>query len=240
MPDVTGLPPLPFQSAAVHVTGTLWLSWSLLDRRTGEIAGSSTMDETNWSASLIKPWLAADYLRQNTPSSGMRHTIEILIRDSDNEAANVLYSLDGGPASIRRLVRVCGLTDTVADPYDWGVTNISARDTVRMGACLADGRAAGPQWTSWLLELMRSVRGEGNFGIRDALPPAESSAVAIKNGWEHFTDDDLFHVNCMAIGDTWVLAVMQRYQPADGWSSDLARGAERCTEVAEQLLSGKP
>jgi hypothetical protein len=195
------------------------------------------MDGTNWSASLIKPWLAADYLRGHTPDAAMRHTIEVMIRDSDNAAARLLYSLDGEADSIDRLIRTCGLTDTSANPAGWAVTNISARDTVRMGACLADGRAAGPQWTSWLLGLMQGVRGEGNFGIRDALPPAEASVVAIKNGYEHFAADDLFHVNCLAIGDTWVLAVMQRYQPSDGWAADLARGAQRCTEVAEQLLT---
>ncbi len=231
--------PLPFRPATVTVSGDSWLSWALMDRRTGEIWGSATMDETSWTASMIKAWLAADYLRragdEMTPQ--LRHTVEIMIRDSDNDAADQVYALDGGPESIQRLISICGLTDSAANPAGWAVTNLSARDSVRMGTCIAGGTVAGPRWTPYLLDLMRGVRGEGDFGIRTALPPGQAGTVAIKNGYEDFVGDGLYHVNCLAIGDTWTLAVMQRYEPRSSWDPDLARGAQGCADVAAQLLA---
>jgi hypothetical protein len=191
---------------------------------------------------MIKPWLGADYLRRATengrpPSADMLHTIEIMIRDSDNDAATRLYNLDGDSASIERLVRICGLTHSSANPGGWGLTSLSAHDAVRMGDCIANGTAAGPQWTQWLLQQMRQVRGASNFGIRDVLPAPEAAHVAIKNGYLEFSDDGLFHVNCLAIGDTWSVAVLQRYPPSAGWSTDLARGEQGCRSVASQLLA---
>ena len=56
----------------------------MLDRRTGKIIGSENMDETNTTASMIKAWIAADYLRRaaeagQTPSDARladAHTID--------------------------------------------------------------------------------------------------------------------------------------------------------------------
>ncbi len=237
-----GSAPMPFRATTVSVPGDTFLSWALMDRRTGAVWGSDTMARTSWTASMIKAWLAADYLRRATdngqpPSAAMLHTIEIMIRDSDNAAASQIYALNGGEESIDRLVRLCGLTDSSANPAGWGVTNLSARDAVRLGDCIASGKGAGPQWTEWLLGMMRQVRGVSNFGIRDVLPAREASRVAVKNGYENFSDDGLFHVNCLAIGDTWTMAVMQRYRPAHGWDADLARGEAGCRQVATQLLA---
>lgn len=235
--------PMPFRPGQVSVAGDTFLSWALMDRRTGEIRGSSTMDQASWTASMIKVWLAADYLRRaterhETPTADSLHTIEIMIRDSDNAAASDIYARDGGADSIQRLISICGLTDSSPNPAGWAVTNLSARDSVRMGDCVAGGRGAGPQWTQWLLSQMRGVRGEGDFGIRDALPPAQAARVAIKNGYEDFaTGDGLYHVNCLAVGDTWVLAVMQQYEPTADWDTDFPRGEHGCTQVASQLLA---
>ena len=88
-----------------------------------------------------------------------------------------------------------GRLDQAADPHlradrqqvasdgGWSRTRLSARDTARLGACIDDGRAAGPKWTKWLLNEMRLVRGVGDFGIRKAFPAAEQKTIAIKNGW---------------------------------------------------------
>jgi hypothetical protein len=229
--------PLPFRPAPVTLSGELFLSWALMNQRTGQIWGSSTMDTPDWTASMIKAWLAADYLRQNpTPDPATLTMIDAMIRDSDNDAATTIYNLEGQAASIERLIRLCDLTDSTPGTR-WGITDVSARDAVRMGTCIADGVAAGPTWTTWLMDLMRGVRGEGDFGIRDALPAAQAARVAVKNGYEHFGDDGLFHVNCLAVGPGWTMAVMQVYAPANGWTADLHRGADGCVDVARQLLT---
>jgi hypothetical protein len=252
------LAPLRFAAATValpDIGAHGFLSWALMDRRTGDVWGSSNMStETTFTASMIKGWLAADYLRLKyeagkTPTSSQLNTVEIMIRDSDNNAAATIYSAVGGRASIKRLASICKATTAKAGS-GFGYTQVSALDTVRMADCIADGTAAGPKWTPWLLDKMRGVRGAGDFGIRKALAPDEAAQVAIKNGWDFFAgtpddadhDDDLYHVNCMAVSDTWAMAVLLRFAdatyPSSGnFQTNVNRGAQYCQSVATQLLN---
>ncbi|HLT11948.1 MAG TPA: hypothetical protein VK028_14285 [Micromonosporaceae bacterium] len=233
--------PLPFANAPVNIHTDGFLGWALMDRRSGEIWGSTNLAETTWPASMIKAWIAADYLRRAhengvTPSAGALHQIEIMIRDSDNNAAIQLHSQNGGAASIERMIKLCGLTDTTPNvPGGWSFTNISARDTVRMADCIADG-VAGPEWTSWLLEQMRAIR-IGDWGIREALPEPVARTVSIKNGWLRYDDDGLWHINCLAVADTWAMSVLQRYRGTGNWNQDFLYGQRVCRDVALQLIN---
>jgi hypothetical protein len=235
--------PLPFRSAAVTAAavGTQgFLSWALMDRRSGEIVGSPNLNATSTTASMIKAWLAADYLRRaeekgETPSQSRLDDLETLIRDSNNEAADRTYNANGKTASIQRLISICGLTESQAVAGLWSNTAISARDTVRMGQCIADGRGAGAKWTPWLLDMMRKVRDVGDFGIRKALPPEQQGHIAIKNGWLLRDEDHQWHTNCLAIGETWVMAVLQRYPSQGNWDTDFAHTTQVCQDVAAML-----
>jgi hypothetical protein len=232
-----GPPPL-LQPRRVAFTTPGFQSWALLDTRTRKISGSANSAQTSDTVSMVKGWLAADFLRRaaqqgEKPSAARLNTLSIMIRDSDNDAAEDTFRRDGGTASIERLIRTCGLTDTRAVPDRWSETVMSARDAVRMGACLADGRAAGKQWTSWVLNEMRRVRGDGRFGVVDALPATVASRVAIKNGWLLRDTDNQWHVNCLAVGDGWILAVMMRYAPELGFE----HGGTVCASVTRQLLN---
>lgn len=239
-PTPPPLPPLRFRFAPLKLPIEGFLGWAVMDRRTGEIFGS-VMTTTTWPASMIKAWLAADDLRRlteagRTPTQARLRELEKMIRDSDNAAAQAAYLRNGGIESIKRLITMCGLTDTEASPKGWSFTSISARDTVRMADCIADGTAAGPEWTDWLLEMMRTVR-IGDFGIRQALPADEAKDVAIKNGWLFYDDDRQWHINCMAVTETWAMAVLQRYPGHGRWDSDFAYGQRTCRDVAQQLLN---
>jgi hypothetical protein len=236
------LAPLELRSAIVSVQSGGFLSWALMDRRTGQIWGTSNLNQATWSASMIKAWLGADYLRRaaaagQAPASDELNILEIMIRDSDNDAAQETYEDDGESASINRLISMCHLTDTTASDDGWSFTSMSARDTVRMADCIADGTAAGPQWTSWILQMMRGVRGDGDFGIREAFPAAEQATIAIKNGWLDYDADASWHVNCMAVTDTWALAVLQRF-PDDGpYNIGFGSAEQVCTDVTTQLMN---
>jgi hypothetical protein len=236
------LAPLELRATTVNVQSGGFLSWALMDRRTGQIWGTSNMDQTTWTASMIKAWLGSDYLRRaaaagQTPDSDELNTLEIMIRDSDNDAAQQTYEDDGESASINRLISMCHLTDTTASDDGWSYTSISAKDTVRMANCIADGTAAGPKWTSWIIQQMQGVRGDGDFGIREAFPQAEQATIAIKNGWLDYDDDSNWHINCMAVTDTWALAVLQRF-PDNGPDNIGFDNAEQvCTDVATQLMN---
>ena len=213
------------------------MAWAMLDQRTGKIVGSKNMASTSTTASLIKAWIAADYLRRAAEPTARRPATarmqQVTHHDPRQRQRGRLGAVgraSGGSASTKRLIKICELTDSIADS-NWSNTALSPRDITRLGACIADGRAAGPKWTTWLLKEMRLVRGVGDFGIRKAFPATVAKTIAIKNGW--VTRDALgeWHVNCLAIGDGWTMGVMTQYPASLGYEY----GAKICKSVAAQL-----
>ena len=211
-------------------------SWAYYDFATGQMAGS-TPYTTSDTASMSKAWVAADYLRRaaeqgRKPDATTMAQLSTMIRDSDTTNTYRFHVANGNLTSIRRMITLCGLTDTKGIQNSWSLTQMSARDVTRLGKCIADGRAAGPKWTAWLLNEMRNVRGPGRFGVIEALPAEVAKTTAIKNGWLA-RDDGLWHIACMAIGDTWSVGVMARYPSTLGKDY----GAKTCREVTRQLLA---
>jgi hypothetical protein len=216
-------------------------SWALFDRATGNVSGSAnSASAISSTESMVKIWIAADYLGRvadakpipEQPSSDRLDELSRMIRDSDNTAAEDVYQLDGADSVIERMIRVCGLTETSVAAGWWSRTQISARDAARLGACVSDGRAAGPYWTSWIIGEMRHVRGEGRFGIVDTLPDDVAGRIPLKNGWTVVGDE--WRVNCLAVVDRYVLAVLTRYPERLG----LGYGAGICRSVTTQLRRG--
>jgi hypothetical protein len=209
-----------------------WASWALVDRRTGQLRSGGDGGTTS-TESMVKAWIGADFLAglgARQPTAAEFDLLRRMIRDSDDNAAERLYRFRGGDAVIRRLISICGLTGTRIRSGWWSLTQISAGDAARMGDCVADGRAAGPRWTGWLLGEMRQVRGEGRFGVVEAHPVDGGQPVAVKNGWTAWGGS--WHVNCLAVADGWSLAVLTRYPAGRG----LGHGAEICRTVTRQLL----
>lgn len=231
-PMQTQLPPL-LQAGPVSVDTAGWYAWALLDRTTGKVAGSKNMTSTNDTASMIKVWIAADYLRlHENPNQRDLADLSKMIRNSDNAVAEDMFDRLGRQASIDRLVDICQLHETTGYRGWWSNTNVSPRDAVLMGECIADGRGAGATWTDWLLDEMRNTVDLGRAGIKQALPDDVAETVAVKNGWIDRDASNEWHVNCLAIGDTWILAVENRYPMSLG----VSRGFETCRLVTEQLM----
>jgi hypothetical protein len=247
---VQEVPPPPILKAGpVTVSHKGFWSWSLLDRNTNQLTGSPNMStQTNSTESMIKVWIVADFLRRTaeagqTPSQARLKQASAAIRNSDDNAAQSLWNAGGGAPVGKRLVQTCGLTETKPQAR-WAYTQISARDAVRMGLCIGDGRAAGPKWTEWVLNEMRNVRGGvkdqppgfcctggGHWGIIDGLPTNIAKDVSIKNGWTPIYADGLWHVNCLAVHKEFVLVVQVRFPIALG----LQYGADLCKNVTQQL-----
>ncbi|SCE65572.1 hypothetical protein GA0074695_0070 [Micromonospora viridifaciens] len=262
-------PPPPPTLAAAPVSVDFkgeFFGWALMDRSTGKIAGSENMSETSSTESMLKVWIVSDYLRQlrhKEPTAALKKAASLAIRDSNDDAADQVYfaaggsyrpSPDGKPDPvIQRAIDICGLTDTKRGEVAgyqgyWSFTQMSPRDAVRLADCIADGRAAGPKWTKWVLDEMSQVRGSvkdqqdksggGRWGIIDGLPAEikAQSPVSIKNGWTQLNYDGNWHVNCLAVTDKWSLAVMMRYPISSG----LEYGANVCASVATQLVTPQP
>ena len=229
--EATPAPPTYTLNGGNPVIGpSSWWSWALVDRQTGDSWGGPTADEPTRAVSMIKFWLGGLYLREHPqPSQAMINQVSTMIRDSNNDVANdIFFGLGGRLPFVAAMETVCGVKGPYILPgWWWASTWISARDAARLAACLAAGRVANPQWTEWLLAEMRQVRGGGNFGIRFAFPEPIRSTIAIKNGWN--IENGVWYVNCLAIGDTWVLVTESR-------AGSFITGRDVCVGVTEQLL----
>jgi hypothetical protein len=196
---------------------------------------------------MVKAWITGDYLRTQdqkgqTPSPSVLNELTLMIINSNDDIAQKYYVLDGGDADMTRMIKMCGLAQTTITSGLWAETNMTAEDAVTYGKCIADGVAAGPKWTPWLLDTMKHVQGAANYqpsvqvqggrwGIVDGLPANLVPDTSIKNGWTYYWNDG-WHVNCLAINPAWVLSVMVRVQ---GNSIVPSVPAGVCQSVAQQL-----
>ncbi|MEV5718525.1 serine hydrolase [Amycolatopsis mediterranei] len=228
-PSARRAPPDPAEvKVAVDVRGD-W-SWALRELGTGAVVGDGTLRNT--TESMIKSWLAVDFLasRQSRISADDEARLTRMIRTSDDNAAQALYLRLGGDDSISRMIRTCDLRDTRIHLDWWSKTTMSATDATLLGQCVARGPGLSPRWRTKLLDLMRSVDPGNAFGIPEA-PALEGRRPAVKNGWtRHGT---WWTVDCLAIWDHWVLAVMVHY-PDQG--DEHRYGATVCKDVAQQLF----
>ncbi len=243
-------PPLPRLAAPADPasieapSATSFFGWAFLGRSNGTITRSAnSATGTNSTESMVKAWITGDYLRQQdaagrTPSDATLNELTLMIIDSNDNMAEKYYEMDGGNAVIQRMIKMCGLTHTTIYPYWWSKTQMSPQDAVRYGLCVANGTAAGPKWTTWLLNTMKHVRGGvadqisvtqqgGRWGIIDGLPANLVPDTSIKNGWTVYSDG--WHVNCLAINPAWVLNVMVRTK------TNLQGAANVCKSDAQQL-----
>jgi hypothetical protein len=227
-----------------------FIGYAMLDRHTGELVASRNATQTSSTESMIKVWLVADHLRRAAEAGRTVPQPELdqasaAIRHSDDRAAQALYRAGGDNEVVQRMIDMCGLTDTTLFDQWWSRTQMSPRDAVRLARCVADGTAAGPRWTGWVLDEMRQVTGStaadeqfattggGRWGIIDGVPGTVARTLAIKNGWTAIGADGNWHLNCLAISDDWIMNVMTRYPIDNG----LQYGADVCADVARQLVT---
>lgn len=223
--------PQPKYNLSPRIDSTHTVSWALMDLKTGLFAGSENWNKPQYLMSMIKPWIAADYFNQHpNPSSATLTQLASMIVDSNDQAA---YQYFGGQKSFDRLIKTCGLTDLVVRSWSWSLTEMSARDAVRYGYCIYSGMATTDAWTTWIVDKMRHVRGDGDFGPRELFP--DRTKIATKNGWYNYQGK--WYVNCLAITDDWAIAVLQQWPYQGG---DLLYGISlanpTCKSIASQLL----
>lgn len=218
-------------------TDVEWHAWAVMDQRSGTIVGSEHASEASRTCSVIKVWLAADFLRQaaergQQPSEARLAQLSKMIRDSDNAIATQIFSELGGQPSFQRLHQICKLAEYT--PNDsWGQAAMSARDMCRLATATATGVAAGPQWTPWLLDEMRNVR-EGLWGVRTHMTPEQAAQTPIKNGWDTTQATKTWNLNNLVAAAGWSMAVMVRYPI--GHPEGQKYGELKVNEISGQLL----
>jgi hypothetical protein len=218
-----------------------FLGWALADRTDPTAApvvtGSRNFPTgTSTAEMMMSAGIVADYLRQHpTITAQVQHELATAIVTGGWAITQKYYLLGGADALVRRLVSICGLRHTTVAPNSWTDTTMTPEDAVGYGVCLADGRAAGEQWTGWLLDTMRQATGANRAGIVNGLPGVLAQQASIGGGATFQPTDHLWHQSCLAILPHAVLVVLLRYA-GPNTPTGMSTGARICASVASQLV----
>jgi hypothetical protein len=198
------------------------------------------------TASVVKVDILATLLLQNQRAhrgltAAQRADAEVMIRHSDNQAADRLYTRVGGAAGVDAANRRLKLRHTHAvdgkciDLLCWSLTRTTADDQVRLLQDLVRGGGAiNAKNRAYVLGLMGRVAKEQSWGVRAAARAGDE--VANKNGWmTHQADGDRWAVNSIGRvnghGHDFLIAVFTSHNPSEGYGITTA---ERMVTLAAQ------
>ena len=198
----------------------------VLDRNTGQTVsnGGNTPFPI---ASVVKLFIADDLLLQEskgqtTLSPADRKSLDVMLRSSDDGAAQNFWDRSGGNAVISRVKARYGLTGTTA-PYNghWDVTLSTASDLVRYYDMLLDGSGGlPPEQANVIMGNLAQSTPTGidgypqRFGIPEGL---YAEPVAVKQGWFCcWNGGNQLHVSTGVIGpDRRYVMAISSLEPGD-------------------------
>ena len=216
----------------------------VLDRTTGQLA-SNGANKPFPLASVVKLFIADDLLLQESKgetklTAADRKSLDIMLRSSDDGAAQTFWNRSGQNAIIARVVARYGLTGTTA-PYNghWDVTLSTASDLVRYYDMLLDGTGGlPPEQANVIISDLAQSTPTGTdgypqrFGIPDGL---YAEPVAVKQGWFCcWNGANQLHVSTGAIGPErrYVMAISS-LEP-----DDAAAARETVTQAVRTMFPG--
>ncbi|MEX3654181.1 class A beta-lactamase-related serine hydrolase [Mycolicibacterium fortuitum] len=202
----------------------------VLDRDTGQVV-SNGANQPFPIASVVKLFIADDLLLQESKgetklSAADRKSLDIMLRSSDDGAAQTFWDRSGGNAVISRIVARYGLKSTTA-PYNghWDVTQSTASDLVRYYDMLLNGSGGlPPEQAAVIIGNLAQSTPTGTdgypqrFGIPDGL---YAEPVAVKQGWFCcWNGANQLHVSTGAIGpERRYVMVISSLEPGDAASA---------------------
>ncbi|MEU4229849.1 serine hydrolase [Nonomuraea sp. NPDC026600] len=150
-------------------------------RRNERMITASTAKVQILMALLLKtPW--------HKLSKATRHDADLMIRYSDNHAADRFWLRIGGAAGFTKAGKKYGLRHTQGVPgdcvdlYCWGITRTSAEDQVRLMKALVSVKSPlRAKDRARVLRLMGTVVDGQDWGVSAAR--CKGDRVALKNGW---------------------------------------------------------
>jgi hypothetical protein len=188
---------------------------AVLDRNTGELVTNGN-DMPIAIASVVKLFIADDLLlqvakNQTTLSPDDRSMLDVMLRASDDSAAEVFWNRSGGSAIVNRVVARYGLAATRPPGNGrWFNTISTATDLVRYYDMLLAGTGGLPQEQASIilsnLAASTPTAPDGmvpggiypqRFGIPEGLP---DEPVAVKQGWMCCIGADWMHLSTGVIG----------------------------------------
>ncbi|GIH29751.1 hypothetical protein Aph01nite_80610 [Acrocarpospora phusangensis] len=165
----------------------------------------------------------------------VRRDADIMIRVSDNKAADRLWERigrEGGLTTANRafkLKRTTAIGGRCVDLYCWGITQTTAADQVRLVKLLT--RKDSPvKDRRVILDLMEKVVPEQKWGVSAGACAGET--VALKNGWlKHVANEKWVIVSAGLIAGRFAVAVLTE----DNETSDA--GIAKVENITRQLLA---
>jgi hypothetical protein len=208
------------------------ISTVVLDRNTGQTVSNGN-GMTIAIASVVKLFIADDLLLQESKgqtqlSPADRGALDVMLRSSDDSAAEVFWNRSGGSAIISRVVARYGLRSTRPPGNGrWFNTISTAVDLVRYYDMLLSGSGGlPPERASIILSNLAASTPTAidgtqpggiypqRFGIPDGL---FATPVAVKQGWMCCIGADWMHLSTGVIGpDRRYVMVIGSMQPTDG------------------------
>ena len=202
----------------------------VLDRNTGQRVSNGN-GTTIAIASVAKLFIADDLLLQEAKgqtelSPADRKALDVMLRSSDDNAAEMFWNRSGGGDIISRVAARYGLTSTRPPANGrWWNTISTAADLVRYYDMLMNGSGGlPPERASIILSNLTRSTPNGidgypqRFGIPEGL---YAEPVAVKQGWMCCIGADWMHLSTGVIGpDRRFVMVIGSLQAA---SDDVAR-----------------
>jgi hypothetical protein len=221
----------------------------VLDRNTGQLVSNGN-ETTIAIASVVKLFIADDLLLQEAKGQTVitpddREQLDVMLRSSDDSAAEVFWNRSGGSAIVNRVAARYGLGST-RPPNDgrWWNTISTAADLVRYYDMLMNGSGGLPaeQANVILANLAQSTPNaiDGTqpggiypqrFGIPEGL---YAEPVAVKQGWMCCIGSDWMHLSTGVIGpDRRFIMVIGSLQPTNA-----ATARDTITDAVKTMFPG--
>ncbi|MCK2221476.1 serine hydrolase [Actinomadura sp. ATCC 31491] len=163
---------------------------------------------------------------------GERDLAERMITESDNSAADALWSRVGGGGAMSEFYRRAGLSRTAPGPsVYWGGTTTSPSDRLRLLKLLVKGgRGLSAEDRGLVLGLMGRVQRDQAWGVSAAARSGDR--VALKNGWTprpfiHNTWAVTSYGRVSGPGRDLLLSVQTDRQPGEGAGIETIEGVAR-------------
>ncbi|BBY28565.1 serine hydrolase [Mycolicibacterium sediminis] len=220
------------------------LEIAILDRDTGQLVTNGS-NKPFPIASVVKLFIADDLLLQEsegktTLSPADRKSLDVMLRSSDDSAAQNFWDRSGGNAVIARVKARYGLGGTTAPSNGhWDVTTSTASDLVRYYDMLLDGTGGlPPAQANVIIGNLAQSTPNGNdgypqrFGIPDGL---YAEQVAVKQGWFCcWNGGNQLHVTTGVIGpDRRYVMVIGSQDPTGA-----AAARENMTQAVKTIFPG--
>jgi hypothetical protein len=215
-----------------------------MDRDTGQIVSNGD-NKPFPIESVVKLFIADDLLLQESQgktalSAADRKSLDVMLRSSDDSAAQNFWDRSGGNAVIARVKARYGLAGTTAPSNGhWDVTTSTASDLVRYYDMLLDGTGGLPPEQAIVIvgDLAQSTpTGADGYPQRFGIPEGlYAEPVAVKQGWFCcWSGANQLHVSTGAIGpDRRYVMAISSLEP-----DDAAAARETVTQAVKTMFPG--